>query len=60
MIEKKWNKWRMSYGGKVLKFLWRRNLKRGIMSRSLTMDLTFIFTFYFILFSFVFLLFFYF
>jgi len=39
------------------KFLWRRNLKRGIMSRLLTMDLTFIFVSYFI-FSFPFLFFF--
>ena len=29
-----------------------RNLKRGVMSRSLTMDLTFIFTFHSILFYF--------
>ena len=37
------------------KFLWRRNLKREVMSRSLTMDLIFIFYFHFLFFSFLFL-----
>ena len=58
MIKRKWrekkNKWRISYGGKVRKFLWRRNLKRGVMSRSLTVDFIFIFSFLFSLFFFYF------
>ena len=43
-------------GEETGEFLWRRNLKRGVMSRLLTMDLTFIFVSYFI-FSFSFLFF---
>ena len=31
-------------------FLWRRNLKREVMSRSLMVDFVFIFSFHFILF----------
>ena len=55
---KKKNNWKISYGGKVLQFLQRRNLKRGIMSRLLTVDFIFYFLFslYFILF-FIFILF---
>ena len=55
----KWKKKMRKLGEKTGEFLWRRNLKRGVMSRSLTVDsilfsLLFYFTFL-VFFSFIFL-----
>jgi len=62
MIEKKWrkkkDKWKILYGGKVLQFLQRRNLKKGVMSKPLIVDFIFSFSLYFIfIFIFIFILF---